>query len=132
MTKPNSLKIISGSKHVSSVPTVELPLLNEVPNPPEWLKLPEAIELFKYWAPIMVASGTLTVGGVPGLAVMCNLGGTLADESKRGVKSSAADVGQFRYYQNDFGLTPVAQGRLKIPEKQKGDGNKFGKFTKTA
>jgi phage terminase small subunit len=114
--KPNNLKSISGSR-TPKVQTVDLPLVSEVPSPPDWLPNGHAVKEWERLAPILYANKLLTEAGCSALGVLCALHGKIVQLWTAGEAPTANMIGQYRSLINDFGLTPVAQGRVKMPTK---------------
>jgi phage terminase small subunit len=77
-------------------------------------------------APILTKAGLLTEAGVSALATLCALHGKLVQLWQAGEAPNASMVGSYRNLINDFGLTPVAQGKVK-PVGAKDEGNAFDK-----
>ena len=124
--KPASLKVVAGTtrKDREQEPSVELPPVSEVPAPPDWLPNAHAVKEWERLAPILVANKLLTEAGTSALGVLCALHGKIVQLYIAGEAPVASMVSQYRNLINDFGLTPVAQGKVKpIGETEKG--NKF-------
>ena len=114
-TKPRSLKVIAGTERRdrAAAPSVELPLVASVPKPPDWLLTTHAVKEFNRLAPILVANKLLTEAAVSTLAMMCALHGKIVQMYLAGESPTGSMIAQYRNLANDFGLTPVAQGRVK-------------------
>lgn len=113
--KPAALKVIAGTDRKDRQPNaaVELPTLSEVPPPPDWLPNAHAIKEWNRLAPILVANKLLTEGGISALGQLCALHGKVVQLYAAGEAPVASMVSQLRGLINDFGLTPVAQGKVK-------------------
>ena len=113
--KPANLKVVSGTdrKDRPDPVTVDLPLVDDVPPPPDWLPNAHAINEWSRLAPILVANKLLTEGGLSALGMLCALHGKIVQLYAAGEAPNANMVGQWRGITNDFGLTPVAQGKVK-------------------
>lgn len=113
--KPTGLKVVSGTERPDreSVPNVELPLVSEVPPAPDWLPNGHAVKEWNRLAPILVANKLLSEGGLSALASLCALHGKMVQLYAAGECPTASMIGQYRASVNDFGLTPVAQGKVK-------------------
>jgi hypothetical protein len=66
----------------------------------------------------------LTEGGLSSLGMLCALHGKIVQLYAAGEAPTASMAGTLRNMENDFGLTPVAQGKVKPVGDQK-EGNKF-------
>lgn len=123
--KPRALKVIEGTlKKCRDKETVNIDLVDEIPDVPHWVTHEVAVAEFKKLAPILYKHGLLTVGGVAGLGVLCNLLGQLVQTWMDGESPSGHVLAQYRQLINDFGLTPVAQSRV-TPSTQKPKDNPF-------
>lgn len=125
--KPTSLKVIGGTdrKDRAGERPVELPTLAAVPSPPSWLPNAHAKKEWQRLAPILVANKLLTEGGLSAFGMLCSLHGKLVQLWAAGEAPVASMVAQYRNLINDFGLTPVAQGKVKPV----GDGEKQNPFS---
>ena len=124
--KPSQLKIVAGTDRSDRQydPPVDLPLVDDVPEAPDWLPNTHAIKEWNRLASILHANGLLTEAGLAPLAHMCGLHGKIVQLYAAGEAPTGHMVAQYRNFANDFGLTPVAQGKVKGSEKEK-PGNKF-------
>ena len=123
--KPRALKVVAGTIQPSrDQKIVELPVVDGVPKPPSWLPNAHAKKEWDRLAPILVANKLLTEGGLSALGVLCSLHGKLVQLFSAGEAPVASMVAQYRNLINDFGLTPVAQGKVK-PMGEEPEGNKF-------
>lgn len=124
--KPASLKVISGTDQPCrrDEDGVEIPALDEVPEAPDWLPNAHAVKEFDRLAQILHANKLLTEAGVMALAHLCALHGKIVQLYAAGESPTANLVSQYRNLINDFGLTPVAQGKVKSGGETKA-GNKF-------
>lgn len=113
--KPASLKAVAGTSRPDRevVPAVELPVLSECPPAPDWLGNAHAVTEWNRLAPLLVANGLLTEGGLSALGHLCTLHGKLVQLYAAGESPTGHMVAQYRNLTNDFGLTPVAQGKVK-------------------
>lgn len=123
--KPTALKVIAGTDRPDRAPppAVELPLADQVPPAPDWLPNAHAVKEFERLAPILHANRLLTTAGISALGVLCALHGKIVQLFAAGESPTGHMVAQYRALVNDFGLTPVAQGKVKPlgPEKEKGN-----------
>lgn len=110
--KPNALKVISGSRE-KMAPSASLPTLDELPSPPTWLPNAHAVKEWKRLGPILVANKLLSEGGMSAFGMLCALHGKLVQLWSAGESPTGHMVAQYRNLINDFGLTPVAQGKVK-------------------
>lgn len=111
--KPHNLKVVSGSRQPDPEGTVELPVVSEVPATPDWLPNAHAVKEFERLALILHANKLLTEAGVQALAHLCALHGKIVQLYAAGESPVASMVSQYRGLINDFGLTPVAQGKVR-------------------
>jgi len=131
--KPRALKVVSGTVQPSrdENPAVELPPVAEVPEPPDWLPNAHAVKEWKRLAPILVANKLLTDAGLSPLGNLCALHGKLVQLWAAGEAPVASMVAQYRNLINDFGMTPVSQGKVKAVGEEPA-GNKFAQRGKRA
>lgn len=113
--KPSTLKIIAGTQRKDRMPEsgIDLPALDAVPEPPDWLPNAHAVKEWQRLAPILVANKLLTEGGLSALGQLCALHGNVVQMYAAGISPVASMIAQLRNLTNDFGLTPVAQGKVK-------------------
>lgn len=125
--KPTSLKVVAGTDRPDRArdPAVELPLVSQVPQPPNWLNAHGVAE-WNRLVPILMANKLLTEAALTPLAHACALHGKIVQLYAAGEAPTASMVGALRNMQNDFGLTPVAQGKVK-PSGSETEGNRFAK-----
>jgi hypothetical protein len=93
---------------------VELPLLDEVPPAPPWMPNAHAVNEYERLAPILHANKLLTSAGVMALAHLCAIHGKMVQLWAAGECPTGHMLSQYRALINDFALTPVAQGRVKV------------------
>lgn len=125
--KPTVLKAISGTKQPCrepASPAVELDLVKSCPSAPDWLPNAHAVKEWNRLAPILTNARLLTEGGVSAFGMLCSLHGKLVQLFAAGETPNASMVGSYRNLINDFGLTPVAQGKVR-PIGEKETGNPF-------
>jgi hypothetical protein len=68
----------------------------------------------------------LTEAGLSALGQLCALHGKVVQLYSAGEAPVASMVAQLRGLMNDFGLTPVAQGKVRPNGDTEKPGNKFG------
>ena len=122
--KPSPFKVISGSRQPDKPITVDLPLVAEVPDPPDWLANIHAIKEWRRLAPILFRAKLLTEAGLMALAHMCALHGSIVQSRAAGVEPTASMTGTLRNMMNDWGLTAMAMGKVN-PSAEEQKGNKF-------
>lgn len=129
---PERLRVIAGTdrKDRPDLPAVEFPVIDGVPSAPDWLPNSHAVKEWERLAPILVASHLMTEAGISALGTLCALHGKLVQLWAAGESPNASLVGQYRGLINDFGLTPVAQGRIKGAAREEDNGNRFERFGK--
>lgn len=125
--KPSHLKSVAGTERPdrATPPVVEFPLLASVPEPPTWLPNAHAVNEWKRLAPILHANKLLTDAGLSALGVLCALHGKVVQLFAAGEAPTGHMVAQYRNLINDFGLTPVAQGKVKHSGGEAKQGNRF-------
>lgn len=131
--KPRQLKVVAGTDRPdrAAPASVELPLVEEVPEPPDWLPNAHAVKEWNRLAPILHANKLLTNAGLSPLGMLCSLHGKICQLYAAGESPTGHMMAQYRAIANDFGLTPVAQGKVKGGgDAQKG--NRFGNNGKRA
>lgn len=123
--KPGNLKVIAGTDRVDrESAVVDLPLVSSVPSAPDWMPNAHAFKEWDRLAPILHAVGLLTEAGLSTLAHLCALHGKIVQLYAAGESPNASMVAQYRAIANDFGLTPVAQGKVR-PSGEKPKDNPF-------
>ena len=131
--KPTSLKVVAGTdrpcRRPESAP-VEMPALDHIPDPPDWLPNANAVKEWQRLAPILTANKLLTEAGLSALGQLCALHGKVVQLYAAGEAPVASMVAQLRGLMNDFGLTPVAQGKVKAGGDETKAGNKFAGLAK--
>lgn len=131
--KPTSLKVVAGTDQPCrrpESPPVELPLVDHTPDPPDWLPNAHAVKEWQRLAPILTANKLLTEAGLSALGQLCALHGKVVQLYAAGEAPVASMVAQLRGLMNDFGLTPVAQGKVKAGGDETKAGNKFAGLAK--
>jgi len=124
--KPRSLKAVAGTQRPDRYdgPSVELPLVTELPSAPDWLPNAHAVKEWERLAPLLTANKLLTAGGLSALGMLCAVHGKLVQLFAAGEPPTAALLSHHRNLTNDFGLTPVAQGKVK-PVAERPEANPF-------
>jgi phage terminase small subunit len=125
--KPTQLKAIAGTARPDRAvePDVELPLVVERPSAPDWMPNAHAVKEWDRLVPILMANKLLTEAALGPLAQMCALHGKVVQLYAAGESPTASLIGCLRNLANDFGLTPVAQGKVKAAGADADKGNKF-------
>lgn len=126
--KPTSLKVVAGTDRPDRnppSPAAELPLVSGVPAAPDWLPNAHAIKEWDRLAPILHANKLLTEAGLSALGQLCALHGKTVQLYAAGEAPVASMVAQLRGLMNDFGLTPVAQGKVRPAGENEKNGNAF-------
>lgn len=129
--KPTKLKAIAGTDRPDRAPenVVDLPLVHEIPSAPDWLPNAHAVKEWDRLTRILHANKLLTEAGLSTLGHLCALHGTMVQMYAAGVPITASLAGTYRNFANDFGVTPVAQGKVKAGDTGTA-GNKFAKHGK--
>lgn len=125
--KPSNVLELSGTARPDRARVdVELPTLRDLPKPPAWLPNAHAVAEWKRLGPILVAGKLLTSGGLSAFGMLCALHGKIVQLYAAGEAPTGHMVAQYRNLINDFGLTPVAQGKVK-PVGQEAPKNRFSR-----
>lgn len=125
--KPANLKVVAGTARKDrQADVVELPVIDQVPTPPDWLLNAHAINEWNRLASILTANKLLTEGGLSALGMLCNLHGEIVRQTSVGMMPPAHLFAQYRAMANDFGLTPVAQGKVKPGGEKDKPAGRFG------
>lgn len=124
--KPPNLKAIAGTARKDrELPAgVDLPLVESAPPAPDWLPNAHAVKEWDRLATILVANKLLAEADLGTLAHLCALHGKIVQLYAAGESPGASMVGTLRTLQSDFGLSPVARGKV-TPSGDSGKANKF-------
>lgn len=124
--KPHNLKVVAGTARADRLMPVgvDLPLVDGVPSAPDWLPNAHAIKEWDRLAPILTANRLLSEASLSALGMLCALHGKIVQLYAAGEAPTGHMMAQYRNIVNDFGLTPVAQGKVK-PSGDKEKGNRF-------
>jgi phage terminase small subunit len=124
--KPKQQKELQGTDQACRdlLDSLELPLADELPPPPDWLKNEHARAEWERLGKILFANKLLTEAGLSAFGQLCALHGSLVQLYAAGMTPHASMIATLRGLINDFGLTPVAQGKVRPSGDQPGD-NKF-------
>ena len=130
--KPDHLKVIAGTDQPCRMVAAEVEFqpVETVPPAPDWLPNAHAVKEWNRLAPILHANRLLTDAGVSALGQLCALHGKVVQLYAAGEAPVASMVSQLRGLMNDFGLTPVAQGKVKGGGKESPASNPFAKHAK--
>lgn len=125
--KPDKIKALQGTEQAcrAMLDALDLPLVDELPPPPDWLKNAHARAEWERLGPILFANKLLTEAGLSSFAQLCAVHGAIVQLYDAQLTPHASLITQLRGLQNDFGLTPVAQGKVRPSGEEKG-GNRFG------
>lgn len=120
------MKVVAGTDRPDrdAEPTIEHEPVSALPDPPDWLPNAHAVKEWQRLGPILVNVGLLTDAGLSAFGTLCALHGKLVQLWAAGESPTGHMLAQYRALINDFGLTPVAQGKVKTAEPEK-KGNKF-------
>ena len=132
--KPSVLKAIAGTNQPCREPKtapIDLELVKSCPAAPDWLPNAHAVKEWNRLAPILTNARLLTEGAVSALGTLCALHGKLVQLWAAGEAPNASMLASYRNLINDFGLTPVAQGKVR-PIGEKETGNPFATNGKRA
>lgn len=130
--KPTALKVVAGTDRPDreAPAAAELPLVSDVPPAPDWMPNAHARKEWERLAPILHANKLLTEAGLSALGQLCALHGKTVQLYAAGEAPVASMVAQLRGLMNDFGLTPVAQGKVKPNGETEKPGNAFAALGK--
>lgn len=130
--KPTALKVVAGTDRPDreAPAAAELPLVTDVPPAPDWMPNAHARKEWERLAPILHANKLLTEAGLSALGQLCALHGKTVQLYAAGEAPVASMVAQLRGLMNDFGLTPVAQGKVKPNGDTEKPGNAFAALGK--
>ncbi len=125
--KPTALKLVAGTDRPDRAApvSVALPLAETIPTPPKWIKNSYAKEEFNRLAKILHANKLLTEASLSPLAILCALHGEIVSLFAKKDTPTGHMLAQYRALVNDFGLTPVAQGKIRDSGKTKSPAGKF-------
>jgi len=127
--KPPQLKAVAGTgrkdRDTPADDAVELPLVANYPDPPDWLPNPHAVKEWHRLVPILMANRLLTEASLGPLAHLCGLHGKIVQLYAAGEAPTASMTGTLRNLHNDFGLTPIAQGKVRAAPNGGITGNEF-------
>lgn len=136
MTRPTPphLKLLAGTDRKDREPIYEIeeePIL-QIPPPPLWMPNAHATNEWLRLAPILIANKLLTEGSLSSLGQLCALHGKIVQLYAAGEAPGASMLGTLRNMHNDFGLTPMSQGKIKggTPAEPDKPANKFSKIGK--
>lgn len=113
--KPTHLKLIAGTHRPDrEAPAgIQVPVLNEIPDPPDWLPSAHAVREFNRLAEILFHARLLTELSVGPLAHLSALHGKIVQLWAAGTAPTGNQVAQYRALMNDFGLTPASAGKVR-------------------
>jgi len=124
--KPTQLKVISGTERKDrQTPELDIPVIEDVPRAPDWMPNAHAIKEWDRLAPILVANKLLTNADLGSLAQLCALHGKIVQLYAAGEAPTASLIGTLRNLENDFGLSPVARGKVAGLVGDEKKGNRF-------
>jgi hypothetical protein len=112
--KPDYLKRMAGSRQPRSGSRVELPRVEALPPPPDWLD-EHAVREWRRVGPILITANALSEGSLSAFAMLCALHGRLVQLFAADLLPPASLVAQWRALANDFGLTALGQQKLEVP-----------------
>ncbi|MCP5131861.1 MAG: hypothetical protein H6985_20020 [Pseudomonadales bacterium] len=122
--KPSNVKSLRGTIRKDRLPEggVDLPVLEALPDPPDWLPNAFAVKEWDRLAPILKANGLLTATGVTPLAHLCALHGRLVQLWSAGMAPTGHLYSQYLKLCDGFGMTPASLQKVGFGgEKRKGN-----------
>lgn len=113
--KPPHLKVIAGTRRPDreAPAPVVVPVLDEIPEAPDWLPNAHAVKEFNRLARILHAARLLTELALMPLAHLAAMHGRLVQRFAAGEAPTGHMLAQYRAMMNDFGLTPAAAGKVR-------------------
>jgi len=125
--KPAQLKAVAGTarKDREAPVSVDLPLVDSTPSAPDWMPNAHAVKEWYRLASILTANKLLTEADLGALAHLCALHGKIVQLYAAGEAPTASLIGTLRNLENDFGLSPVARGKVNASGGEDLKGNKF-------
>lgn len=123
---PGALKLISGTtrRDRAEPAAVVLPLVDQVPAPPEWLPNAHAANEWRRLAPILVANRLLAEADLSAFGHMCAIHGKMVQLWTAGEAPTGHMVSQYNALAAAFGLSPAWRGKVK----PLGDAKQANKF----
>lgn len=111
--KLHNLKVVAGTARPDRIaPVIEMPTIS-APPAPDWMPNGHAVKEWDRLAAILAANRLLTEASLSALGQMCALHGKIVQLYAAGESPNASLIAQYRALANDFGLTPVAQGKVR-------------------
>jgi phage terminase small subunit len=111
--KPNRLKVVAGTNRKDrAVTELELPTLDEIPEPPNWLMNPQAIQEWERITVILKNNNMLVDLDLSYLGHLCNLHGSILKLNSVGIPGQTSAYATLRNMLSDFGVGPVARGKV--------------------
>ncbi|WP_406828693.1 hypothetical protein [Microbulbifer sp. ARAS458-1] len=104
--QPKSLKLLKGSRRIDENDSLELPPLEDIPPPPDWLPNSHALREWERLSGLLHANGLLTEGCLSPLAHLCALHGKIVQQYAAGAAPTGHIIAQYRALAGEFGLTP--------------------------
>ena len=121
--KPTNLKLVHGTDRPDRAhPEIELPLVVETPDAPDWMINTFAVDEWNRLTQILMANKLLTDGDLSTLGHLCNLHGKMVQLYNAGETPTASMLSTLRNMQSDFGLSPVARGKVSAAGNPAGGG----------
>lgn len=123
---PAHLKVIAGTsrKDRDPPPSIEVPALEAIPEPVDWLANVHAVKEWRRLAPILVANKLLAEADLSSFGHMCSLHGKMVQLWAAGESPTGHMVAQYNALASAFGLSPAWRGKVK-PVGGKEKANKF-------
>jgi phage terminase small subunit len=129
--KPTNLKSISGTERKDRAEPADIPkfhVLTEVPPAPDWLPNGHAVKEWDRLAPIFINTRLLTDAGLSALGHLCATHGKIVQLLAAGESPTGALLTALVRMNNDWGVTPIAQGKVKSAPDDGKSGNAFSKL----
>jgi phage terminase small subunit len=128
--KPDHLKVISGTDQPCRMDddSFTWEALGELPPCPEWLPNVHSVREWKRLGMVLVANKLLTEASLGAFAQLCAIHGKLVQLYSAGECPNSSMIQQYRGLIGEFGLTPVAQNKLKHISKSQVAANRFNRL----
>lgn len=124
--KPQQMKVVAGTDQPCrrSEAGIDHKAVSALPDAPDWLPNAHAVKEWNRLGPLLVRVNLLTDAGLSAFGQLCALHGKIVQLWAAGEAPTGHMMSQYRALINDFGLTPVSQGKVN-PTGEKPKGNAF-------
>lgn len=128
--KPDHLKVVSGTDQPCRMNAdgFEWVGIKKLPRCPDWLPNAHAANEWKRLGAVLIANGLLSEASIGAFGQLCALHGKLVQLYAAGECPNSSMIQQYRGLIGEFGLTPVAQNKLKHIADSPREANRFNRF----